>query len=412
MKRYLCIAIAFFSMGFGLSYAQQETEVIDEGTTVVASPVRMSLVTCASGDELYSLFGHSALRVIHPSGEDYIYNFGLFDFGTSYFYLKFMRGNLEYMLGIHNTKNFVESYQYDNRAVYEQELFIPENEKYKILGILDYLYKPENRYYYYRFLSKNCTTELRDLLFTTSESLDSTYLSQSANTTYRKMLNQYLTSWSRFGVNLILGSTLDRDITVKESMFLPEVLASELRGFDMKDGSPLVSKDNYLFEAPDKIIQSKKIDGPVIVCVILLLLVIVLTVFVKSQLPQRALFFMAGFTGLFMGVVSLITNHTELYANYNLLWCNPLFLVAAFASTKKHIRLMRITVAVLLLSILLYIVLAVFSVQFIEISFVLLIAALLISTIYILTKIFVRHKKQQPEISSVDEPDTVVESEA
>ena len=61
--------------------------------------LRISLLTCSPGAELYSTFGHSALRIVDSSsGTDIVYNFGVFDFYHPDFYLKFVRGKLLYYL--------------------------------------------------------------------------------------------------------------------------------------------------------------------------------------------------------------------------------------------------------------------------------------------------------------------------
>lgn len=71
---------------------------------------KISLITCSGGSELYSTFGHSALRVQDDSlAIDVIFNFGLFDFNTPNFYMKFLRGRLNYMLGIQTTSDFYGS---------------------------------------------------------------------------------------------------------------------------------------------------------------------------------------------------------------------------------------------------------------------------------------------------------------
>ena len=57
-----------------------------------SSRLRISLLTCTPGDELYSIFGHSAIRITDSSnvGNDYfdiVYNYGTFNFDDEGFYL-------------------------------------------------------------------------------------------------------------------------------------------------------------------------------------------------------------------------------------------------------------------------------------------------------------------------------------
>src|SRR5689334_4761343 len=49
--------------------------------------LQISLLTCSPGEELYSTFGHSALRVKDSATKtDIIYNYGTFDFDDPDFY--------------------------------------------------------------------------------------------------------------------------------------------------------------------------------------------------------------------------------------------------------------------------------------------------------------------------------------
>ena len=63
--------------------------------------VRISLLTCAPGEEIYSLFGHTAIRYEEPAkGIDYVFNYGLFSFNTPNFILRFALGETDYILGV------------------------------------------------------------------------------------------------------------------------------------------------------------------------------------------------------------------------------------------------------------------------------------------------------------------------
>lgn len=65
-----------------------------------ADSIRISLLTCAPGEEIYSLFGHTAIRYEEPArGIDRVYNYGLFSFNTPNFILRFALGKTDYQLG-------------------------------------------------------------------------------------------------------------------------------------------------------------------------------------------------------------------------------------------------------------------------------------------------------------------------
>ncbi len=82
---------------------------------------RISLITCAPGSELYSVFGHSAVFVSDPArGINSVYNYGTFDFYQKGFYLKFVRGKLNYRLAKSSYSNFINNYVEENRKLSKQ----------------------------------------------------------------------------------------------------------------------------------------------------------------------------------------------------------------------------------------------------------------------------------------------------
>ncbi len=127
---------------------------------------RISLLTCAPGEELYSTFGHTALRVIDSvAGSDIVYNYGTFDFDDPNFYMKFIRGKLDYFLSVNQFPDFMYEYQYFQRSVWEQEINLSCSEKQQLMSALALNMQGDNRKYKYDFIYDNCTTRVRDLIF-------------------------------------------------------------------------------------------------------------------------------------------------------------------------------------------------------------------------------------------------------
>ena len=93
------ITVLFLAWFFNGLKAQQDS----------SCNIQISLLTCSPGEELYSTFGHSALRIIDSSSNtDIIYNYGTFDFDDPAFYSKFTRGNLMYFVSLQKFQSFVE----------------------------------------------------------------------------------------------------------------------------------------------------------------------------------------------------------------------------------------------------------------------------------------------------------------
>lgn len=357
----------------------------------------LSLLTCDSGGELYSTFGHSALRVYYPeTGQDLVFNFGLFDFGTPNFYWKFMRGKLQYMLGIQYMEDFMAQYRYEGRQVKEQVLSLDSSQTSAIVERLQFLHLPANRYYYYSFLYKNCTSELRDLIFPLVQAEVERFKGISAGVTDRDLINDYITGWTKFGISLILGSGLDKEISVYQSMFLPQNLFRGIRSMD-NGGKPMVEKEHVLY---DSATESEKSSFTAVVVsplfVLSLLLAGVLAGFFAKRFGKafsNGYLVVISLLGVVLGGIILITEHRELYMNYNLLWCNPLFGLVATASFKgwKKTERMLSALSLVLLSILQLI--WALDVQYAHPGFVVIVLTL---ALIFLSRIFARPATKEP----------------
>ena len=125
--------------------------------------VRISLLTCAPGSEIYALFGHSAIRYEDPArGEDWVFNYGMFSFKDPNFVMRFVKGETDYQLGVIPYRYFEAEYALRGSSVYQQELNLTEAEKLMLIGLLRENYLPANRVYRYNYFYDNCTTRARD----------------------------------------------------------------------------------------------------------------------------------------------------------------------------------------------------------------------------------------------------------
>lgn len=296
-------------------------------TTIVSSAQdapKISLLTFDTGFESYSVFGHTAIRVQNPNTkQDIVYNYGMFDFDAPNFLLKFIKGELDYRVGIENYKLMLRSYFRDERQVFEQPLNFSNQQAQEFLDRLEYAYRPENRYYRYGFLHRNCSTELRELIFSKTEGVN--YSSSETNNTYRYYLNNYTkpTPWLKFGINLALGSPIDVKIDSNDLMFLPDFLSEEVKKATINE-RPLSNNKVKLLKNLEPKIASKWTLTPFI----LFSFLFVIMVLGKSNALIKIFTLSAGIGGLIILVISLISAHTEVHYNYNLLWCNPLYLVS------------------------------------------------------------------------------------
>lgn len=325
---------------------------------------QISLLTASPGDELYSTFGHSAIRVYDStSGTDIIYNYGTFDFDDPSFYSKFVKGKLLYFVSVDNFQNFLYQYNYEKRGITEQVLNLNCSEKEKLINALAENAKEENKYYKYDFVYDNCTTRLRDIVAANSDDLLSTKnIRPYKEVTFRNLIHEYLNKgnqhWSKFGIDLVLGTPLDKKISNQQAMFLPDYL---LKAFDSTTvGSlPLVKEKKTLLNPA--INFAKSLLTPLIVFSFIFLLVMAAS-FNSSASIQKSLqifdflfFFFTGILGLLLLFMWFGTEHLTTKQNFNLAWAFPLNIIMAFFVHKKTSRVKTYYLFLFMLTIILLI---------------------------------------------------------
>ena len=328
-----------------------------------SSRLQISLLTCTPGSELYSVFGHSALRVVDSAaGTDVVYNFGTFNFDDPNFYRKFVLGKLMYFLSQEYYPDFVFSYKYFNRGITEQVLDLSGNEKKQIQEELFNNISEENRYYKYDFLYDNCTSRLRDIIFKKrSNVLVNVPDLNSQRKTFRDHLHGYLDraemQWTKLGIDLLLGVGADKVMSAYESMFLPDHLTSGIASANVS-GNPLVKQD--LVPLKDEQPLPTKLDfwsTPMFFFSLFSLLVVFPALyksksFRKYQLiMDRVLFISSGLMGCLLLFMWFGTDHQSFSYNLNLVWAMPINLVIGFLlpSDKAWIKIYLKVISLILL---------------------------------------------------------------
>jgi hypothetical protein len=308
--------------------------------------LRISLLTCAPGEELYSSFGHTALRVQNlQTGDDEVFNYGTFEFDDD-FYAKFIRGKLLYFLSVESFDDFMYQYRIESRSVQEQVLQLSCDEKQKLLNALGENAQEDKKYYRYDFLFDNCTTRAGDIVAKNTDSaVVFTNILPKDPPSFRDMIHEYLDAghedWSKLGIDILLGAKLDRKATNKEAIFfLPDYL---LKGFDQATvhGHRLAAAPQTILDMPSPL-NKKSFFTPTVIFTLLLLLVASLAMF-KSRWALMALsifdflfFFLLGMAGVLLLFMWFGTDHKVCSNNYNLLWALPTNLVMAFFVHSKR----------------------------------------------------------------------------
>jgi hypothetical protein len=360
MIKRLLFLVVFFS-------AEAKIFAEDKGSTL-----RISLLTCSPGEDLYAVFGHSAMRIVDSStGTDIVYNFGTFDFSDPDFYTKFVRGKLRYFLSQSHYADFIYEYAYFKRPVTEQVLALSEGDKKAIQQSLFENLSEENRYYKYDFLFDNCTTRLRDLIFKTNTPgafLPPPFAPRGS--TFRDHLHGYLDRadmpWTKLGIDILLGAGADRVMDVNESMFLPDPLLLGVKGA-RQSGKPVEMESSMLLDYPDYTSQSKSLNWLVPA---LIFFIMGLFAFLGSTGKSIMMQKISGWTDLLIfGVSGLLgfvllftwfgTDHDSFRYNLNLIWASPINILIFYERAKKtswYRKLLKINAILILLLIAAYLV--------------------------------------------------------
>jgi len=302
--------------------------------------MQISILTCGKGQEVYSTFGHSAIRIKDEvKGIDDVYNYGLFDFGDPNFVPNFINGYLNYMVGKETFDDFIYQYQYQNRSVSEQVLNLDSIQTKKIIDFLEWNVKEENKYYRYDFLRNNCATKIIEVLQKANISICQEPFIQSKS--YRDLIHEYASHsvpWIDWGMDICLGYRCDQNTTRIQRCFLPDFVAQTIDMTKNKDGNPLVFAKNNIVNSI--VVDNNKYIFYMPFGFAFLVLSISLLFYVK-QLRFRRLFYfiyftILGFLGLIVCYEWFFTEHFVTKYNYNLLWLNPISFVLAWSILVKN----------------------------------------------------------------------------
>lgn len=291
----------------------------------LSKQAKFSLLTCGPGDELYTTFGHTAIRLQDDSVNiDITFNYGTFDFNTPNFYLKFMNGELDYLLSVQETERFMRIYAWEEREVREAQFILTEAEKQELWYLLYTNMQPENRAYRYDFFFDNCATRVRDLLFKVKKK---SLPYESTGIRYRQLIHEKNTSdsWSAQGIDLLLGANTDSIASKSGRAFLPDYLEA-------------IFIENGMVEQPVTLIKQapaqpqNAVNIPNLVFTLLLITTIAIT---YKESKQKTLYTWYDATllipyillSLLFMYMWFVSSHLICKWNWNVLWASPLLIM-------------------------------------------------------------------------------------
>ena len=334
----------------------------------LSSQARVSLITASPGSELYTIFGHTALRITDPvSGIDRTYNYGTFDFDTAGFYRKFAFGNLQYFLSVNPYEKAKQAYLKAGRTLTEQRLNLSPSQIQRLYNYLQANARPENRYYSYEFFYDNCTTRVFEALKTVAG--DSIRFQKPLNReeqSYREYISPYLepVPWIQFGINLLLGTPADRVPADRQTMFLPDLLKERFADARLQraDTSRALVHGQSMYVPSKPATINPSFITPAVVFWVLLGLVAPLSFIFRNRRTfwrwfDRFLFGTVGFLGLLILFLWVFSAYPSTKWNWNIVWTLPALIFLYIPINTEDIRIHQWRTRALVIAIMIFLIL-------------------------------------------------------
>ena len=323
--------------------------------------VEVSLLTCQPHDEVYSLYGHTALRWhdLHKGKGDIAFNWGVFDFKKPHFVARFVFGLTDYELGGFPYQYFKQEYRRWGSMVTEQVLNLTAAEKQKLQQALEENLRDENRIYRYNYFYNNCTTKARDIIEQCIAGKVEYAEREGYAPTYRQMVHEMTKKnpWAAFGNDLLLGIKAELTTNRQQQEFLPYNLMCDFaRAQIYKDGAyrPLVKEQRLLVPPGVQQIERSLLPGPVFMACLLFLVSLGIAFYEwrKKKICKWwdvLLMTVQGLVGIVLTVM-IFSQHPTTSLNLNLLLFNPLpllFIPAIIKGKRNTWRKVQLAMLVL-----------------------------------------------------------------
>lgn len=306
------------------------------GTFVQAQTdsIEISLLTCSPHEEIYSLYGHTALRWHDLSkGDDIAFNWGVFDFHKPYFVLRFVFGLTDYELGAYPYHLFLQEYKEYGSSITEQVLNLTTEEKLAIKQALVDNLQPENKVYRYNYFYDNCSLRPRDIIERCVAGKVEYAPRDDYAPTYREMVRSCTRNhpWGTFGNDMLLGLRADQTTDMRQQEFLPENLMYDIdRASIYANGEyrPLVKERRIALQSGVQIIEQDFPLTPIeCACLLLILSIIIAMMEWKRRKTFKywdaILMTVQGLAGCVLFVM-IFSQHPTTSLNLQLLLLNPL----------------------------------------------------------------------------------------
>ena len=378
----MALGLSKFTLLFSILIVNLFSPSLCKSQNFTTDDVKISLLTCSSGSELYSAYGHSAVRLVdRRHGLDVVFNYGTFDFDTPFFYLKFLNGTLDYMLSTSDYSRFIRAYSREGRGVEESELILSMSQKEEMERLLIENARPENRFYRYDFFFDNCATRIRDIVFKVACVDADTTRADVEDMTYRDCIHERVgaNEWSGFGIDIILGVRADERVSAYEKAFLPDYLNQLFRG------ASLTSSGRRILEK--RIMEAKQSVLTPTVCAVLFLVAIIVISLLETLRRKWFRWFditlaaVCSLLSVLLWYLWVVSEIRITSYNVNVLWASVLYIPLIFALSRRKFKMLKALSVINLLQLAVFFIVALSGVQYASAPIVLMAIALAIRNV-------------------------------
>ena len=301
---------------------------------------KISILSIGEGQSLADAFGHTGIRIIDKkTNNDVVFNFGIYDYNAPNFYSNFVKGRPVYKLGVQNYISFINNYIKQDRYIIEHVINLDKKATQNIINLL--VKNLEDPNYIYDYLRDNCSTRVADLFIKQTEQPQNTKIDILTENSYRKLIHSKINenSWGALGIDLCLGAIMDRKISIKETLFLPEKLMQYLDSLIEKDSKSITK--NIIFSPQSSLLYNENLPNPLLINSLLSVLLIFITFlnFKKSiwkKWIDILIYFSSGTLGLLVIYLWFFSNHFASAQNFNFLWAFPFNLIMVYALLREN----------------------------------------------------------------------------
>ncbi len=305
--------------------------------------MRIYLLVGGPGSAIWENFGHSAFIIERDGYHPIAFDYGIFTFNET-FIPNFIFGKLYYEVWETYASYRINSLENDDRSVYLLPLDLNANQKKALYSFLVYNTEEENRTYLYDYFSDNCATRLRDIYsYATGGDFEEYLKSKESDETIRDSVSRYLsrsTFFTAWGINYLLGPSVDGSVTEWEMCYLPDNLIKEIEEYQN-------SRRDVLYESKTRSTTPEK-WSLVSHALLFGLFLGAVSVFTALSKHHKAGDFILGVVYTLFGIMSLVlaflaffTIHNVTHNNLHILIISPICIVAGvlhFMSLSKKGR--------------------------------------------------------------------------